>query len=303
MKSLLLKWVGGKNQIIDDIKELIPKEINNYYEPFLGGGTVLFNILELQKTGKIKIKKKIIVNDLNTGLINFYINIKNNPEELFNEIQNILNEYKQCPYATKNSELINRKANNYNDAIKCSENYYYWKRNRFNSINDKSSIEYSALFWFLNKTGFRGIYREGPNGYNVPFGHYKNSPNITKEQINEISILIQKVKFVNLDFQDFFQKYKPVKGDFIYFDPPYAPENKTSFVKYNKEGFDINKHKSLFSIIKKIANTSKILLSNAKVSLVTEEFKKDFVIKDIECKRHINSKKPNSKTMEVLITN
>ena len=88
MKSLL-KWVGGKSQIINDINELLPKEINNYYEPFLGGGTVLLNILSLQKSGNIKINGNIIVNDLNTGLINFYKYIQSNPEDLYNEIQKI----------------------------------------------------------------------------------------------------------------------------------------------------------------------------------------------------------------------
>jgi DNA adenine methylase len=299
MKSLL-KWVGGKAQIINNITELIPVEITNYYEPFLGGGTVLLNVLQLHKEKKITINGQIIVNDINTGLINFYKTIQNKPIALFEEINKLLSEYSKCPNVNKNSFIINRKVNTQDKAIKCRENYYYWKRKRFNAI-DKSSIEYCALFWFINKTCFRGMYREGPNGYNVPFGHYKNPPSITKKDILLISELIKDVIFINKDYKEFINGYSIINDDFIYYDPPYAPENKNSFVGYNKGGFTLDNHLELFKLIKK--NSAKFLMSNSKVDLVINNFNyPEYKINEIECKRHINAKKPGSKTMEVLIT-
>jgi DNA adenine methylase len=312
----LLKWVGGKTQIIKDINLLIPTEITNYYEPFLGGGSVLLNILSLKKNNYINITGHIKVNDLNTGLINFYNSIKSNPEDLIEEINKILVEYKSCPIVEKKNEIINRKVETKEEAMKCTENYYYWKRKRFNSL-DKTSLEYSALFWFINKTCFRGLYREGPNGYNVPFGHYKTFPSITKKEIDTISDLIQNVEFYNMDYKTFIELVNKDnnQNNFIYYDPPYVPENEKSFVGYNKEGFTLTNHKELFTLIKSLPSTVKFLMSNAKVNLVIDEFKeeeksdkqnvkiKKYVIKDIKCKRHINAKKPDSTTMEVLITN
>lgn len=313
MKSLL-KWVGGKAQIINDINELVPFEINNYYEPFLGGGTVLLDILSLRKNGELKINGSIVVNDLNKGLINFYSHIKSNPYGLYNQISVILDEYSQCPIVDKNSDVINRNSSTRDDAMKCTENYYYWTRSKYNKANNLS-VEHAAMFWFLNKTCFRGIYREGPNGYNVPFGHYKKVPSITQNDIINIYQLIKDVTFRCGDFTTFFNDYitNISENDFIYFDPPYAPETSTSFVGYNKEGFTLEKHRELFTLIKKLPFNCKWLMSNSKVELVLNQFKNDndnniledkkYTIKEIECKRHINAKNPGSKTMEVLISN
>jgi DNA adenine methylase len=323
MKSLL-KWVGGKAQIIKDINGLLPDEINNYYEPFLGGGTVLLDILTLHKNGSLKINGSIIVNDLNQGLINFYSHIKSNPIELYNQIRTILDEYSQCQVVDKKSDVINRKVISHDEAIKCTENYYYWIRSKFNRANNLS-IEHAAMFWFLNKTCFRGMYREGPNGYNVPFGHYKKPPSIILKDIQEMSKLIRDVIFRCGDFTSFFKDYLSDinANDFVYFDPPYAPETATSFVGYNKEGFTLEKHQELFKLIKRLPYNCKWLMSNAKVDLVVNEFngysnsdnsnddnddngneqQKNYKIVEIECKRHINAKKPGSKTMEVLISN
>jgi len=258
-------------------------------------------ILEKLNKGDIAINGNIIVNDLNAGLINFYKSIQNNPVELFEEINKLLAEYAKCTIVDNNSVIINRKADTQAEAVKCTENYYYWKRQRFNTI-DKTSLEYCALFWFINKTCFRGMYREGPNGYNVPFGHYKTPPSIDKKSVISISNLIKNVIFVNKNYTDFIKDYTVTPSDFIYYDPPYAPENSNSFVGYNKEGFTLENHKELFTSIK--TTPARFLMSNAKVELVVNKFNNpEYTIAEIECKRHINAKNPGSKTMEVLITN
>jgi len=169
-------------------------------------------------------------------------------------------------------------------------------------MDEKDSVEYSAIFMFLNKTCFRGMYREGPNGYNVPYGHYKKTPTIiTKEELDNVSELIKDVEFVHSDFKESIKNVE--EGDFVYLDPPYALETKKSFVNYVNDGFDLNMHKSLFDEILKLdEKKAKFLLSNSRVPMVIEKFK-DYNCEDIVARRAINSKKPESTTTEVLIQN
>ena len=151
------------------------------------------------------------------------------------------------------------------------------------------------MFVFLNKTCFRGMFREGPNGFNVPFGHYKSPAIYDKEHINKVSNLIQKVQFIHADFTKSFDNIND--GDFVYLDPPYVPENKKSFVGYNKGGF--NKHDELFTLTKNIK--ADFIMSNSNTKLVNQSFEK-YNIVEINCRRAINSKKPQSKTKEVIIS-
>ena len=291
-----LKWVGGKTQIIDKIIEKIPNEMNNYHELFLGGGSVLFAILSLQKQGSTKINGEVYAYDINKDLINLYKNIQNNKDKLFIHLEIFKNTYHNLK-----GTIINRKPQCLEEGLTSKESYYYYLRNRYNTIN-KESVECSALFLFLNKTGFRGMYREGPNGFNIPYGHYKKTPiMITKEELNIISDLIQNVSFIHCDFRVAFDKLS--EGDFVYMDPPYAPENDKSFVGYTKDGFKYDDHIELFKNISTLNEKKiKFILSNAKVSLV-ENYFKDYTIESVEARRAINSKNPGSKTMEVLVFN
>ena len=289
-----LKWIGGKTQIINEIIAKIPKEINNYHELFLGGGSVLLAVLSLEKQNKIKIKNKIYAYDINKVLINVYKNIQSNKEELYKFINLYITEYDSI-----RGNIINRKPETIHEAKTSKESYYYWIRNKYNNI-DKDSIECSALFMFINKTCFRGMYREGPNGYNVPYGHYKTTPTIiTLSDLNYISDLIKTVEFKHCSFTESIKHVKP--SDFIYLDPPYAPENSKSFVKYVENGFNLDMHKLLFNEIKKLKNV-KFVMSNAKVDLVIDNFK-EYKCEDITARRAINSKKPGSTTTEVIIYN
>lgn len=144
------------------------------------------------------------------------------------------------------------------------------------------------------------MYREGKNGYNVPYGHYKTTPTvITRQELDKISELIKDVKFVGCDFMESLKKVK--KGDFVYIDPPYAPVNATSFVGYVSDGFSLETHNRLFDMIKKLGK-KKFVMSNANVELVTTAFK-GYNCEEIIARRAIHSKKPGSTAKEVIIYN
>ena len=292
-----LKWVGGKTQIIDTIINKLPAKIKNYHEIFLGGGSVLLAVLSLQKQNIIDIQENIYAYDINETLIYVFKNIQSNKDRLFIHIKKIVDEYNNI-----SNNVVNRKPTNIDEAKTSKESYYYWIRNKFNNIDDKKSIESSALFMFINKTCFRGLFREGPNGFNVPYGHYKNTSNIiTLHEINTISDLIKNVNFIHSDFKDSINKVKT--GDFVYLAPPYAPENENSFVGYTNDGFNYDKHIELFNSIHDMTNKNiKFLMSNANVPLVLDNFI-DFNLLQITARRAINAKKPGSTTTEVLIYN
>ena len=291
-----LKWVGGKTQIINDIIQKIPKEMNNYHELFLGGGSVLFAILSLQKQNKILIKNKIYAYDINNDLINVYKNIQSNKDELYHFINLYIKEYDSL-----DGEIVNRDANTIEEAKTSKESYYYWLRKKYNNI-DKNSIECSALFMIINKTCYRGMYREGPNGFNVPYGHYKKTPCvISKIELDTISELIKDVLFIHSNFKDSIQNIS--KGDFVYLDPPYAPENSKSFVGYVNDGFDLKTHQLLFDEIKKLNELEiKFAMSNSNVEIVIDNFK-EYNYENIIARRAINSKNPGSTTTEIIIYN
>ena len=297
LQKPFLKWVGGKTQIIDTIINKLPAKIKNYHEIFLGGGSVLLAVLSLQKQNMIDIEQNIYAYDINETLIYVFKNIQSNKDRLFIQIKKIVDEYNSI-----SDNVVNRKPTNIDEAKTSKESYYYWIRNKFNNIDDKKSIESSALFMFINKTCFRGLFREGPNGFNVPYGHYKNTPNIiTLDEIHTISDLIKNVNFIHSDFKDSINKVKT--GDFVYLDPPYAPENENSFVGYTNDGFNYDKHIELFNSIHNIHNKNiKFLMSNASVPLVLDNFT-DFNLLQITARRAINAKKPGSTTTEVLIYN
>ena len=291
----IIKWVGGKTQILDKLLKKFPKKINNYHEIFIGGGSVLLAIIELKNKGLIKINK-IYAYDYNKYLINLYKCIQENPEKLYNQIINLVNIYNLCDKINGN-----RKPQTLEEAKLSKESYYYWCRTEFNKKKDNIYYQ-SALFVFINKTCFRGMYRTGPNGFNVPFGNYKKPTIINKEHLLKINKLIKDVIFQKLDFKESMKNIK--KNDFTYLDPPYYPINSKSFVKYNKNGFNIDDHKKLFDNCKELyKNKNKFIMSNSSVQFVIDCFKDICKIDIIDCKRRINSKKPSSTAKEVIISN
>ena len=292
----MIKWVGGKTQILDIIMDNFPKEMNHYHEIFLGGGSVLFALLEQVKCGSIKVSGRIHAYDLNEPLIYVYKNIQSRPQELYDCLQKRILEFTEC-----GEGKVNREPHTLEEAMACKENYYYWSRRSYNQLttDEKKDIEGSSLFLFLNKTCFRGVFRVGPNGFNVPYGHYPNPEIINREHLEEIHRLIQPVIFECCDFNTSLSRVGI--GDFIYLDPPYAPETATSFVGYTETGFSLDLHETLFKTIKSLP--CNMMMSNADVSFVRNHFKEPYILLSILCKRSIHSKNPGAKAKEVIVKN
>jgi DNA adenine methylase len=296
----VLKWVGGKTQILEDVLSLFPTNMKNYHEPFLGGGSVLLGLLSYLKSGKIKISGNIYASDLNSNLISLYKNIQSQASELVAEVKKLVEEY-----STITGTDVNRKATTLQEARTSQESYYFWIRSTFNKLpkEERTTPKASAMLLFMNKTCFRGVYREGPNGFNVPFGNYKNPTILEEEHIREVAELVKDVIFTSRPFTDSFKDV--AEGDFVYLDPPYAPETEKSFVSYTSEGFNVEHHNELFALCNTLnTNHVRFLMSNAEVKLVKDAFPSPtYTTKIISCRRAINSKNPESKTNEVLITN
>lgn len=302
MNKPILKWVGGKTQILDKLIPEFPREMNNYREIFLGGGSVLFALLDSVKNKEIHMHGKIYAYDLNEPLIYVYKNIQTQPLALCDKIQCLIKDFNEC-----GNGVINRKPQTIEEAKTAKENYYYWIRSQYNKMmaHDKKTILGSAMFVFLNKTCFRGVFRVGPNGFNVPYGYYHNPEIINWQHLEQIHFLVQDVVFECCDFTASLATVEA--GDFVYLDPPYAPETNTSFVGYTENGFGLEKHKTLFEMVHALSSGSnkKVMMSNADVELIRENFTNNDIyhISSILCKRSINSKKPDAKAKEVIIKN
>lgn len=304
----ILKWVGGKSQIMNDLIDIIPDKILTYYELFIGGASVLINIIELCEEKKITVEN-FVINDINTELINLYKNIKNSHLELIEELKDLDDKFKQLPELKNN---INRQKINIpesEDEILDKTTYYYFIREFYNIYKIESkdlTVSKSACFIFLNKVGFRGLYRENSsNIFNVPYGNYKNPKIYDEIQIIRLNYLFNKynVVFENKNFINVIDMKELKIGDFVYLDPPYYPIHRNSFTSYSSNDFGIDDHSNIISIIKKINDSgAKFLLSNSYTEWVVENTNK-FEQKKIICKRRINSKNPNSIENEILVYN
>ena len=265
----IIKWVGGKRQLITELKSLLPKNYNKYIEPFFGGGALFFELKP----------RNAIINDYNKELINFYKVVRDNPEELINDVCKHKNE----------------------------PDYYYKIRalDRDKKVfNELTSIEKASRFIYLNKTGFNGLYRVNSKGqYNVPFGKYKNPSYYDFDNISACSELLKNVRITKGDFENIKEKIN--KGDLVYFDPPYVPLNKTSnFTGYTNKGFD----ESMQIRLKKLCDyTTEVgayfMLSNSYTDFILNLYQR-YNIHIVEAKRSINSKGTGrGKINEVIITN
>jgi DNA adenine methylase len=291
----IVKWVGGKTQIIDKVLSHFPTKMVNYHEIFVGGGSVLFALLHSIHQNNIQIEKHIYAYDLNENLIYMYKNIQQHYQELFHKIQEIVEIYRTLPDVKRHKTQKIAKPTTLEEAKQSKEQFYYWIRQQYNELSDKQSILNSAMFIFLNKTCFRGVYRIGPNGFNVPYGNYKDPEIINYQHLQEIHILIQNVIFECCDYKLSLQRIQ--SDDFVYMDPPYA---ETNFVSYTLNGFNREEHITLFNVVHNLS--CNWMMSNADVPLVREYFS-EYTIRNILCKRSIHSKQPDAKAMEVIIQN
>jgi len=289
----VLKWVGGKTKILPILLEQFPTEINNYHEIFVGGGSVLLALLFYIKEKRIKVHGNLYAYDINESLIYVYKNIQTDYINLYSVLNNVIKEFSDC----RENGTLNRNPSSLREAQQLKENYYYWIRNKFNNSTDKQSILHSAMFIFLNKTCFRGLFRVGPNGFNVPYGNYKNPGIVELSHLKIIHELIHGVEFKCCDFTISLKNVK--SDDYVYMDPPYVPEQPNSFVKYTLNGFDEAQHIKLFRLIHELP--CKFMLNNSDLEFVRDSFV-NYHIKEIVCKRSINSKKPESTAKELIIT-
>ena len=286
-----IKWVGGKTQLIDSIENTLTKDFERredltYIEPFVGGGAVLFWIL--QKYPNIK---KAVINDINPDLTTAYKTIKTNPKELIIELRSIADEY--LPLSEEKRK-----------------DYYLVKRDKFNT-KSLEPVENSALFIFLNRTCFNGLYRVNSKGlFNVPFGKYAN-PKICDEQtIMADSELLQKVEILTGDFEATL-KYAG-ENSFFYFDPPYKPLSETSsFNSYSKEEFNDKEQIRLSEFCQRIDLLGhSFILSNSDLKGKNphdnffDDLYNQFVIKRVFATRMVNANaEKRGKLTELLITN
>ena len=268
-----VKWAGGKRQIIDKLKKYVPYEYNTYFEPFVGGGALLFELSP----------KKAVINDYNEELINVYKCIKD--EEKFDAM---------C------RELDHHESNH-------SEEYYYEIRNidrdkkKFNKLAD---YKRAARTIYLNKACFNGLYRvNSKNEFNVPFGKKTKVNTYEGPNLGIVHCLLNvyDIQLISIDFEEAVKDAKA--GDFIYFDPPYDSETST-FNSYTENGFGKEEQIRLAKVFKELADRGcYVMLSNHNTKLVNELYE-GFNIHVIEAKRNINANgKKRGKVEEVIITN
>lgn len=269
--SPVLKWVGGKRQLLPSIKPMLPKRITSYCEPFVGGGAVLFDLQP----------KKAIVNDINSDLILVYTVIRDNVEALIELLETYPNE----------------------------ESFYYELRNidRDQEKYDKlSEIERAARIIFLNKTCYNGLYRVNNAGeFNSPFGKYKNPNIVNAPVLRAVSTYFNssEITFSTTDFELVLEQVR--KGTFVYLDPPYDPVSDTSsFTGYSKGGFSREQQIQLRECCDRLnARGVKFMLSNSATDFIKEQYS-NYHITIVQAKRAINSvASKRGDVDEVIITN
>jgi DNA adenine methylase len=265
-----VKWAGGKRQLVNELLKNKPTHHNRYFEPFVGGGALFFEIAP----------DKAYISDVNADLINTYKVIKNHVDKLITDLKK--HKYK--------------------------EDYFYELRNldRRETFQQLSPVERASRFIYLNKTCFNGLYRVNSQGfYNVPFGFYKNPKIVDEENLRACSKALSNTRIKNTSFSALEKFCK--EGDFVYFDPPYIPISKTSyFTSYSKEGFSSQEQEALRDLFNMLTTKGVYcMLSNSSSEEVRKMYK-DYSdeIYTVNASRIINCKsEKRGKIQEVIITN
>lgn len=273
MVEPILKWAGGKRQLLSEITALFPTSYDAYHEPFVGGGAVFFHLDPDVGT----------INDLNARLTTFYEIVRDHPEALITE----------------------------NKTHEHAEEYFYEARSEFNEFLSKSTktheerVREASLLLYLNRTCFNGLYRENSDGeFNVPFGQYTNPDWVQEQRIRKVSRVLQGTEVFNTDFEYVVEEASD--GDLVYFDPPYQPVSKTAdFNSYHADGFDRDDQRRLRDVAVELAeqNVSVLLSNSPPVTELYEEYDA-FSVTYVDATRAINSDASDrGEVAEVLITN
>mgnify|MGYP001686660720 FL=1 len=266
------KWTGGKRQLLPVIRELMPKTYNRYFEPFVGGGALFFDLAP----------KNAVINDFNAELINCYQQIKDNPQELI-EILKVHQEYN-------------------------SKEYYLDLRSadRDERIDMMSEVQRAARILYMLRVDFNGLYRvNSKNQFNVPYGRYKNPKIVDENLVSAISTYLNnnQIEIKKGDFEKAVLDVQP--GDFVYFDPPYIPLSETSaFTSYTHEGFSYDDQVRLRDTFKKLSDIGAYVMLSNSSSFLVEELYRDFNIHYVEATRTNGAKSSSrGKISEIIVTN
>jgi DNA adenine methylase len=270
----LIKWAGGKRQLLSRLEARLPDRWGTYYEPFIGGGALL---AELASQGRLT---DAVIGDLNPELINFYSIVKNKPEKLLLALSH--------------------------EKFRNDEVSFNHLKAEFNSLigTRKRAVDRAALLVYLNKHSFNGLWRVNRKGkYNVPFGRHAKLTLPTAEPLMKFSSMLRDVTIYKDDFARVVRTAQ--EGDFVYFDPPYHPLSRTAnFTDYTMTGFGFAEQERLCRVFTKLSDKGVfVMLSNSKMPDI-EELYKDFSIQTVEAKRFINCNgERRSGTFEIIVTN
>ena len=269
----VVKWAGGKRQLLDRIMGRAPAQYNHYFEPFLGGGAVLFSLQP----------PKMTVNDINSALMSLYRRIQTDPEGIIDAVNTIDGASPQ-------------------EKEPASE-YFYTLRSRYNDLIRKQDygLESDALMLFLNKHCFNGLYRVNAKGeFNVPYNG-STAPSLNEDNIYAVSRMLQGATLLNVDFEQACRDAG--RGDFVFLDSPYAPIKADSFQDYTKEGFHKEDHERLAFLFKDLDKRGCfVMLTNHDTHLIRELYK-DYRIDVVSVRRAINSDASKRRGTEVIVTN
>lgn len=265
-----VKWAGGKRQLLPYIKNKMPQNYKNYFEPFIGGGAVLFGIMP----------ENAIINDINRALINTYKYVRDMPQELIEKII-ILDKYNDIQ----------------------GKDFFYKQRELFNNklIKEEYDLELASLFIYLNKHCFNGLYRVNSKGlFNVPYNNSK-AQSFDDKNILAVSRYLKNITILEGDFE--LACKEATKGDFLFFDSPYAPLKDTSFEAYTKEGFDLESHKRLANLFKNLTQKGCFCMLTNHYTVFIEELYSEYNQEIVKVRRSINANASDRKGIEVIITN
>jgi len=264
-----IKWVGGKRQLLPEIIKHIPNKFNTYYEPFIGGGALLFHLRP----------KQAVISDVNPELVNTYRVVRDAPQELINKLK----------------------------TFKYNSEFFYevrgWDREN-NWQENYSEVDRAARFIYLNRCGFNGLWRVNKTGQcNTPFGNYSNPDWVCRHAISDCSRFLQNIIIKECDFEDTVAGAK--EGDLVYFDPPYVPLSKTSnFTLYNLNPFNEGDQLRLKKTVDQLTTRGvKMLLSNS-FTAFTWDLYSEYNRRSLLATRSINSDGNNRGVIkEILVTN